>query len=348
LLHRRASRRKTAGGLTQEEVSARVARGLTNRVPDTTSRSLWQIFRANVFTLFNAIVGTSFLVLLLLGQWRDALFGLAAVGNAVIGVVEEYRAKKSLDRLAVLNAPRARVLREGEIHDIATEDVVRDDVLVLRAGDQVIADATVLESSGLEVDESLLTGEADPVDKDEGSEVLSGSIVVAGRGRAQVVRVGAESFASRITADARRFSLVNSEIRNSLNRILRWIAWVLLPVAVLVVNGEVQARGGWQAPLSTEDWTSALVGLIASLIAVVPLGLVLMTSVAFAVGGVRLANHNVLIQELAAVEGLARVDVLCMDKTGTLTEGGLVFDAVHPLAPEPGWEQVLAWFGAEP
>lgn len=348
MLHRRASRRKTAGGLTQEEVSARVARGLTNRVPDTTSRSLWQIFRANVFTLFNAIVGTSFLVLLLLGQWRDALFGLAAVGNAVIGVVEEYRAKKSLDRLAVLNAPRARVLREGEIHDIATEDVVRDDVLVLRAGDQVIADATVLESSGLEVDESLLTGEADPVDKDEGSEVLSGSIVVAGRGKAQVVRVGAESFASRITADARRFSLVNSEIRNSLNRILRWIAWVLLPVAVLVVNGEVQARGGWQAPLSTEDWTSALVGLIASLIAVVPLGLVLMTSVAFAVGGVRLANHNVLIQELAAVEGLARVDVLCMDKTGTLTEGGLVFDAVHPLAPEPGWEQVLAWFGAEP
>ena len=348
MLHRRASRRKTARGLSQEEVSARVARGLTNRVPDTTSRSLWQIFRANVFTLFNAIVGTSFLLLLLLGQWRDALFGLAAVGNAVIGVVEEYRAKKSLDRLAVLNAPHARVLREGEIHDIATEDVVRDDVLVLRAGDQVIADATVLESSGLEVDESLLTGEADPVDKDADSEVLSGSIVVAGRGKAQVIRVGAESFASRITADARRFSLVNSEIRNSLNRVLRWIAWALLPVAVLVVNGEVQARGGWQAPLSTEDWTSALVGLIASLIAVVPLGLVLMTSVAFAVGGVRLANHNVLIQELAAVEGLARVDVLCMDKTGTLTEGGLVFDAVHPLAPEPGWEQVLAWFGAEP
>jgi cation-transporting ATPase E len=329
-------------------VATRVEHGLTNRVPDTTSRSLWQIFRANVFTLFNAIVGTSFLLLLLLGQWQDALFGLAAVSNAVIGVVEEYRAKKSLDRLAVLNAPLARVLREGQIHDIATADVVKDDVLVLRAGDQVTADAAVLESSGLEVDESLLTGEADPVDKDAGTEVLSGSIVVAGHGTARVVRVGAESFASRLTVDARRFSLVNSEIRNSLNRVLRWIAWILLPVAILVINGEIQARGGWQTVYSTGAWTPALVGLIASMIAIVPLGLVLLTSVAFAVGGLRLAGHNVLIQELAAVEGLARVDVLCMDKTGTLTEGGLVFDAVHPLAPQPGWEQVLAWFGAEP
>ncbi|WP_244208518.1 HAD-IC family P-type ATPase [Arthrobacter oryzae] len=347
MLHRRVSR-PAAKGLSQQEVTARVERGLTNRVPDTTSRSLWQIFRANVFTLFNAIVGTSFLLLLLLGQWRDALFGLAAVGNAVIGVVEEYRAKKSLDRLAVLDAPIARVLREGEIREIATADVVRDDILVLRAGDQVTADAAVLDASGLEVDESLLTGEADPVDKEAGSEVLSGSIVVAGHGRAQVVRVGAASFASRLTADARRFSLVNSEIRNSLNRVLRWIAWVLLPVAIIVVNGEVQARGGWQAIVSTDAWTAVMVGLIASMIAIVPLGLVLLTSVAFAVGGVRLASHNVLIQELAAVEGLARVDVLCMDKTGTLTEGGLVFDAVHPLVPEPGWEQVLAWFGAEP
>ncbi|SDP85748.1 cation-transporting ATPase E [Arthrobacter sp. ok909] len=329
-------------------MATRVEHGLTNRVPDTTSRSLWQIFRANVFTLFNAIVGTSFLLLLLLGQWQDALFGLAAVSNAVIGVVEEYRAKKSLDRLAVLNAPLARVLREGQIHDIATAEVVKDDVLVLRAGDQVTADAAVLESSGLEVDESLLTGEADPVDKDAGTEVLSGSIVVAGHGTARVVRVGAESFASRLTVDARRFSLVNSEIRNSLNRVLRWIAWILLPVAILVINGEIQARGGWQTAYSTGAWTPALVGLIASMIAIVPLGLVLLTSVAFAVGGLRLAGHNVLIQELAAVEGLARVDVLCMDKTGTLTEGGLVFDAVHPLAPQPGWEQVLAWFGAEP
>lgn len=323
---------------------------MDNRVPDDTSRSLWQIFRANVFTLFNAIVVTSFLVLLLLGRWQDALFGLAAAGNAVIGVVQEFRAKRSLDRLAVLDAPRARVMRDGQIQEIATADVVSDDVLVLRAGDQVTADASVLESSGLEADESLLTGESDPVGKDPGTDVLSGSIIVAGHGKARAVRVGAESFASRLTADARRFSLVNSEIRNSLNRVLRWIAWAILPVAVLVVNGDLQARGGWQHAFDTGTWTAALVGVIASVIAMVPLGLVLLTSVAFAVGGLRLASHGVLIQELAAVEGLARVDVLCMDKTGTLTEGGLRFEAVHQLtpAPDPGWQQALGWFASEP
>lgn len=337
-------------GLSQHDVTARIESGLDNRVPDKTSRSLWQIFRANVLTLFNAIVGSSFLVLLLLGRWQDALFGLAAAGNAVIGVVQEFRAKRSLDRLAVLDAPRARVLRDGQIREIATADVVRDDVLVLRAGDQVTADAAVLEAAGLEADESLLTGESDPVAKDTGSDVLSGSIIVAGHGKARVVRVGAESFASRLTADARRFSLVNSEIRNSLNRVLRWIAWAILPVAILVVNGELQARGGWQDAVATGTWTTALVGVIASVIAMVPLGLVLLTSVAFAVGGLRLASHKVLIQELAAVEGLARVDVLCMDKTGTLTEGGLRFEAVHQLTPtpDPGWQQALGWFAAEP
>ena len=337
-------------GLSRHDVAARIESGLDNRVPDKTSRSLWQIFRANVLTLFNAIVGSSFLVLLLLGRWQDALFGLAAAGNAVIGVVQEFRAKRSLDRLAVLDAPRARVLRDGRIQEIATAEVVRDDVLVLRAGDQVTADAAVLEAASLEADESLLTGESDPVAKDAGSEVLSGSIIVAGHGKARVVRVGAESFASRLTADARRFSLVNSEIRNSLNRVLRWIAWAILPVAILVVNGELQARGGWQDAFATGAWAAALVGVIASVIAMVPLGLVLLTSVAFAVGGLRLAGHKVLIQELAAVEGLARVDVLCMDKTGTLTEGGLRFDAVHQLTttPDPGWQRALGWFASEP
>lgn len=339
-----------ATGLSQHDVAARVEGGLDNSVPDETSRSLWQIFRANVFTLFNAIVGTSFLSLLLLGRWQDALFGLAAAGNAVIGVVQEFRAKRSLDRLAVLDAPRARVLRDGQVREIATADVVRDDVLVLRAGDQVTADASVLEAAGFEADESLLTGESDAVDKNAGSEVLSGSIIVAGHARARVVRVGVESFASRLTADARRFSLVNSEIRNGLNRVLRWIAWAIPAVAVIVVNGDVQARGGWQEALASDSWTSSLVGVIASVIAMVPLGLVLLTSVAFAVGGLRLAGHKVLIQELAAVEGLARVDVLCIDKTGTLTEGGLKFDAVHPLtdSPDPRWRHALALFAAQP
>lgn len=348
-LHRRVSG-PAAAGLSGGEVSSRMRHGLANRVPDTTSRSLWEIVRANVLTLFNAIVGTSFVVLLMLGSWQDALFGLAAVGNAVIGVVQEYRAKRSLDRLAVLEAPLARVLRDGSVREIPTADVVLDDVLVLRAGDQVTADASVLESGGLEADESLLTGESDPVDKDTGTEVLSGSIVVAGRGTARVIRVGGDSFSSRIAADAKRFSLVNSEIRNSLNRILGWLAWALLPVALIVANGEMQSRGGWEQAIASGAWTSALVGVIASVIAMIPLGLVLLSSVAFAVGGVRLAGNKVLIQELAAVEGLARVDVLCLDKTGTLTEGRIIFDGVHELAEpaEPGWEHALGWFAADP
>jgi cation-transporting ATPase E len=264
--------------------------------------------------------------------------------------VQEYRAKLSLDRLAVLEAPLARVLRDGSVQEIPTADVVLDDVLVLRAGDQVTADASVLESGGLEADESLLTGESDPVDKEAGAEVLSGSIIVAGRSTARVVRVGADSFSSRLAADAKRFSLVNSEIRNSLDRILRWLTWALLPVALIVANGEMQSRGGWEQAFASGAWTSALVGVIASVIAMVPLGLVLLSSVAFAVGGVRLAGNKVLIQELAAVEGLARVDVLCLDKTGTLTEGQIVFDGVHELAgpAEPGWEHALGWFAADP
>ncbi|WP_235500142.1 HAD-IC family P-type ATPase [Arthrobacter sp. Leaf69] len=324
--------------------------GLANVVPDSTSRSLWEIVRANVLTLFNAIVGTSFVVLLVLGSWQDALFGLAAVGNSVIGVVQEYRAKRSLDRLAVLESPVARVLRDGSVQEVPTADVVLDDVLVLRSGDQVTADASVLESGGLEADESLLTGESDPVDKEAGTVVLSGSILVAGRGMARVIRVGADSFSSGIAADAKRFSLVNSEIRNSLNRILRWLSWALLPVALIVANGEMQSRGGWEQAIASGAWTSALVGVIASVIAVIPLGLVLLSSVAFAVGGIRLAGNKVLIQELAAVEGLARVDVLCLDKTGTLTQGRIIFDGVHELAEpaEPGWERALGWFAKDP
>lgn len=341
---------QAVSGLTSEDVRDRVLAGLANGTPDYSSRSLWQIFRANVLTLFNAIVGGSFLLLLLLGQWRDALFGFAAVGNAVIGVVQEYRAKRTLDRLAVLESAHARVLRDGVVKDIALEGVVRDDILVLRAGDQVAADAAVLDGESLEVDESLLTGESDPVGKVPGARLLSGSNVVAGQGRARVLSVGADSFASRLTAEARRFSLVNSEIRNGLNRVLRWITWLLLPVTALVVHGQMQAQGGWDRALGTGNWIAGAVGAVASIIAMIPLGLVLLTSVAFAVGGVRLAKDKVLIQELAAVEVLARVDTLCLDKTGTLTEGRIVFDAVHEFAapPAPGWRKALGWFGADP
>ncbi|MDQ0028680.1 HAD-IC family P-type ATPase [Arthrobacter bambusae] len=329
---------------------ARTEAGLANSVSSRPSRTLWQIFRGNVLTLFNAIVGCSFALLLLLGQWKDALFGLAALGNILIGVVQEYRAKKSLDRLSILNASLTRVVRDDTEQNIGMQDVVRDDVLLLGPGDQVPADASIIDGDGLEIDESLLTGESNPVSKGPGSEVFAGSSVVAGRGIARVIRVGADSFASSITAEAKRFSVVRSEIRESLDTILRWITWLLVPAMVLVVNGQMQASGGWEESIATGRWRAGAVGAVASVIAMIPLGLVLLTSVAFAVGGIRLARAKVLIQELAAVEGLARVDMLCLDKTGTLTEGRLVFDAIHETSasPAPGWRQVLGWFGADP
>ena len=342
-------------GLTAADVRERVLAGLANGAPEESSRSLWQIFRSNVLTLFNGIVGGCFLLLLLLGQWKDALFGFAALSNAVIGVVQEYRAKRLLDQLAVLDAPRARVLRDGHVADIAVAEVVMDDVLVLQAGDQVVADAVIIDGDGLEVDESLLTGESEPVAKSGGSTALSGSSVTAGQGQARVVAVGAGSYASRLTAEAKRFSLVNSEIRNGIGRVLRWISWAFLPVVAVIANGQMQAEGGWDAALRTGAWEGALVRAVGAAIAMIPLGLVLMTSVAFAVGGARLARLKVLVQELAAVEGLARVDVFCIDKTGTLTEGRVVFDKVHAAGTHGhgqelprGWRDALGWFGADP
>jgi cation-transporting ATPase E len=337
-------------GLTAAEVRERTLAGLANGTPEESSRSLWQILRSNVLTMFNGIVGGCFLLLLLLGQWRDALFGFAALSNAVIGVVQEYRAKRLLDRLAVLDAPRARVLRDGRVQEVAVADVVMDDICVLQAGDQVVADAIIIDDEGLEMDESVLTGESDPVGKDRGSSVLSGSTVTAGQGRARVVAVGAGSYASRLTAEAKRFSLVNSEIRNAIHRVLRWISWALFPVVAIITNGQMQAKGGWDSAFRTGAWQEAFVGAVGAAIAMIPLGLVLMTSVAFAVGGARLARLNVLVQELAAVEGLARVDVLCIDKTGTLTEGRVVFDNVHDAGRQlpQGWREALGWFGADP
>ncbi len=344
-----ASNELARSGLTSAEVNDRVERGEINRMPDDTSRSLWSILRSNVFTLFNGIVFTSFLLLLLVGEWKDALFGFSAVANAIIGVAQEYRAKKSLDELALLNAPRAVVVRDGERSEIDREDVVLGDVIALQAGDQVPADAEVLSGTGLALDEAMLTGESDPVEKDAGMPVLAGSSVISGHGLAQVTKVGPETFAAKLTVEAKRFSLVDSEIRTGLNRILRWIALMLAPVLLIVVNGQMQTVGGWEEALTTGRWREASVGAIAAAIAMVPLGLVLMTSVAFAVGAVKLSRQQVLVQELPAVEGLARVDVICFDKTGTLTDGTIGFDAIDTRGEdEPeGLRHALAAMSAD-
>lgn len=327
----------------------RQIRGLVNQMPDDTGRSFVRIFTTNVLTVFNAIVGGSFLLLLALGAWQDALFGVFVVANTMIGVGQEFRAKRILSRLSVLTAPRALVHRENADVECAVADVVLDDILVLLPGAQIVADTIVVESHELEVDESLLTGESDPIVAPIGHELLSGSLIVAGSGLARVIRVGADAYAARITSEARQFALVNSELRRSIGQVIRWLSLLLIPISVVVVNGQMQAAGGWAAALSGTGWRDVAVASTASVIAMVPAGLVFISSVALAVGAVRLARHGVLVRELAAVEGLARVDMLCIDKTGTLTEGAMALDRVDLIGrPPPGWECALGWLAHDP
>ena len=302
-------------GLDAAAVAARVSEGLVNTAPPSPGRSVAQILRANVCTRFNAILGTLFVIVIAVGPPQDALFGVVLVVNTGIGVFQELRAKRALDRLAILTAPRARVLRGGQLSQIATSGIVQDDVLDLRIGDQVPVDAAVLAADGLELDEALLTGEAEPVVKRPGDTLLSGSFVVAGGGRARATAVGGEAYAARLQAQARRFSLVHSELQQGTTRILRGLTWVMIPAGALLLFSEFFR--------SHDSFEDAVRGSAAGLVAMVPEGLVLLTSLAFAMGAMRLARRRVLVQELAAIEGLARVDVLCVDKTGTLTRPGM-------------------------
>jgi cation-transporting ATPase E len=313
-------------GLSEAEAADRLARGLGNASGERTSRSFGQIVRANVFTRFNALLGTLLVLVLATGAWQDAAFGVVLVVNAGIGIVQEVRAKRSLDRLAVLSAPHARVVRDGRTRPVELEQVVLGDVLELSAGDQVPADAEVLVGEGLEVDESMLTGESDPIPKRPGDPVLSGGVVVAGRGLARTTAVGPDSYARRIAADARRFTLTHSELQTGINRLLGWISWVLVVVGPILLVSQLHLHGGWR---------SAVTGTAAGLVGMVPEGLVLLTSVAFAVAMLTLSRRGVLVQELPAVEGLARVDVLCLDKTGTLTEGRPRFGGFEPVGATP-------------
>ena len=309
-------------GLSPEDVSVRVARGQTNASGERASRSFGEIVRANIFTRFNFILGALLGAILATGQLRDALFGIVLVTNSLIGIVQEVRAKRTLDQLAVLNAPRARVVRDGLTSDIAVEEVVLDDIVDLRTGDQVVADGVVRTSEGMEVDESLLTGESEPVDKSADDQILSGSFVVSGSGRYQATGVGADAYARKLAAEARRFKPAHSELIEGINQILRYITWAIPPIAGLLVFSQLQVSSAWRDTVS---------GTVAGLVAMVPQGLVLLTSIAFGVAAVTLARRKVLVQQLPAVEGLARVDIVCFDKTGTLTDGTVAFERIERL-----------------
>jgi cation-transporting P-type ATPase E len=306
-------------GLAASEVNDRTLAGAANRIDSQTSQSLGQIFRRNALTRLNLLLVTLGGATLATGSGPDATFLAIAVINTVVGSVQEVRAKRSLDALAVINAPKARVIRDGQVQEIAPEDVVADDLLDLRPGDQLTADAVVVADGG-ELDESLATGESDPVPKSTGDSLASGSWVVAGALRARVIGVGADSYANRLAAQARRFSLSSSELMSGINLVLRVLSWLMIVIAPVLFIRQLQ----------TEPWRLAIRSTVAGLVGMIPEGLVLLTTLAFLTAAVRLSRREVLVQELPAVETLARVDALCVDKTGTLTEGGISFAGLRP------------------
>jgi cation-transporting ATPase E len=305
----------STSGLTDAEVAQRVALGKTNDVPSRAARSVSEIVRANVFTRINAILGVLFLIVLSTGSLINGLFGLLIIANSGIGIIQEIRAKQTLDKLAIVGQAKPTVRRGGKARELMPSEVVLDDIIELGPGDQIVVDGTIVEEANLEVDESLLTGEADPIAKDADDAVMSGSFVVAGSGAYRATRVGHEAYAAKLAEEASKFTLVKSELRSGINTILRFITYLLIPAGLLIIYTQLfTTKAGWQ---------DAVLRTVGALVPMVPEGLVLLTSIAFAVGVIRLGQRQCLVQELPAIEGLARVDVVCADKTGTLTENGM-------------------------
>ncbi|MDW4911070.1 HAD-IC family P-type ATPase [Streptomyces sp. ADMS] len=304
-----------APGLTAAEVAERVARGEVNDVPVRSSRSITEIVRANVFTRFNAIIGVLWLIMMFVAPFQDSLFGYVILANTGIGIIQEWRAKKTLDSLAVIGEARPTVRRDGVAADVSTSEIVLGDLIEIGPGDKIVVDGECAEADGLEIDESLLTGEADPVVKHPGDQVMSGSFVVAGGGAFTATKVGREAYAAQLAEEASRFTLVHSELRTGISTILKYVTWMMVPAATgLVIT---------QLVVKDNDLKDSIARTVGGIVPMVPEGLVLLTSVAFAIGVIRLGRQQCLVQELPAIEGLARVDTVCLDKTGTLTEGGM-------------------------
>ena len=318
-------------GLSDEEVAEAVSRGDVNITSKQTSRSLMDIVRANVFTLFNAIIFTAMVVVLATGSWKDAVFGVVILVNTGIGIVTELKAKRTLDRLSILIAARAMVRRGGENIEIAHKDIVLGDVLWLRAGEQVPADVEVLESWGLEMDESMLTGESATVRKAQGDDVYSGSTAVSGMALTRVTAVGEHSYAAKLAAQAKVYTKTISDLSRGINTILKYMTMVVVPSCVLLVWSQMHKVGGFVEAWQTGAWRGAVVSAVAGVVGMIPEGLVLLTSLNFAVAAMRLARKQTLVQELESVETLARVDCLNLDKTGTITDGGIAFVGVENL-----------------
>ncbi|WP_328937969.1 cation-translocating P-type ATPase [Streptomyces tauricus] len=318
-----ASATAKAKGLTSAEVADRVSRGEVNDVPVRSSRSTADIIRANVFTRFNAIIGVLWLIMMFVAPFQDSLFGYVILANTGIGIIQELRAKKTLDSLAVIGEARPTVRRDGTATPIGTSEIVLGDLIEVGPGDKIVVDGECAEADGLEIDESLLTGEADPVVKQPGDQVMSGSFVVAGGGAFTATKVGREAYAAQLAEEASRFTLVHSELRTGISTILKYVTWMLIPAAVGLAITQLVSKDN--------DFKDSIARAVGGIVPMVPEGLVLLTSVAFAIGVIRLGRKQCLVQELPAIEGLARVDTVCLDKTGTLTEGGMDVTELRPL-----------------
>ncbi|MCX5200473.1 HAD-IC family P-type ATPase [Streptomyces sp. NBC_00237] len=328
-----------ARGLTAAEVAERIARGEVNDVPVRSSRSTAEIVRGNVFTRFNAIIGVLWIIMLFVAPIQDSLFGFVIIANTGIGIIQELRAKKTLDGLAVIGEAKPTVRRDGVAAEISTSEIVLGDVIELGPGDKVVVDGEVAEADSLEVDESLLTGEADPVLKKPGDVMMSGSFVVAGGGAFTATKVGREAYAAQLAEEASRFTLVHSELRSGISTILKYVTWMMIPTAIGLIISQMVVKDN--------DFKNSVARTVGGIVPMIPEGLVLLTSVAFAIGVIRLGRKQCLVQELPAIEGLARVDIVCLDKTGTLTEGGMDVTELRPLggADEAYVRQVLGALG---
>ena len=308
-------------GLTAEEVQERIQAGQINTSDHPVTRTYKRIFLDNILTFFNFLNIALFVMIILVGSYKNSLFIMTIVFNTTIGIVQEVRAKKIIDKLAIMTQNTTVVVRDDKKWSIATDKLVLDDVIMLKNGDQVPADCEMLEGS-LEVNESLLTGEADNLTKMPGDELFSGSFVTSGEGYCRIKRVGSDNYASKITSEAKEFRRHNSELRNSLNFILKVISIIIVPMGALLFYK--------QHYIIDDSFRDSVVSTVAAVLGMIPEGLILLTSVTLTIGAVRLAMRKTLVQELYCIETLAKVDTLCLDKTGTITEGTMKVEKILP------------------
>ncbi|MCD3245543.1 HAD-IC family P-type ATPase [Clostridium botulinum C] len=308
-------------GLTNNEVVQRVSEGKVNNIPKVPSRTFKQILRANLFTSYNLLNAILAIAVLIAGSPKNAIFAGVIIVNTLIGIFQEIRAKTILERLSVVNRKSVNVLREGKIKNIDVEQVVLDDIILLKSGEQILVDCIMIDKDEIEVDESLITGEADAILKKAGDMLLSGSFVSSGSAYTKVVGVGKDTYAAKLADEARKFKLINSKLQISINKIFKVIIGLVLPIGILLISTQLF--------YVKKSWQDALIGSVSGIVGMVPEGLVLLTSATFVVAIIRLSKWDTLIQELPATEVLARVDVLCLDKTGTITKGDLKLSGVN-------------------